>query len=124
MFIVIILVVFFIFYCIYFINKRKARNIKCGALKSKETYSDLLQKDEWRQKRLVILNRDRFKCRYCGCTQNLQVHHKYYLQYPNHQKVKPWNYPDDALITLCDKCHLKVHQTKQIKVYYKKYDSC
>ena len=75
------------------------------------------------EKRKSILKRDNYKCRYCSSTNNLCVHHKYYLQYPNHKKVKPWNYPDDALITLCNKCHYRVHKNKQIKVYYKKYDT-
>ena len=87
-----------------------------------ETYNDLLKRPEWQEKRLKILQRDEYRCKYCGSTDKLCVHHKYYLQYPNHEKVKPWNYPDDALITLCNKCHYKVHKRKPIKVYYKKYE--
>ena len=30
--------------------------------------------------------------------------------------------PNSILITLCDKCHKRVHSTKQIKIYYRKYD--
>lgn len=30
------------------------------------SYNELLQRDEWRRKRLEILNRDRNKCRNCG----------------------------------------------------------
>lgn len=90
---------------------------------TKESYSDLLKYSEWQTKRQEILKRDNYKCCYCGSTNKLCVHHKYYLQYPNHQKVNPWDYPDDALITLCNKCHYKVHQHKPIKVYYKKYDT-
>lgn len=88
----------------------------------KESYSDLLKRPEWQEKRQEILKRDNYKCCYCGSTDKLCVHHKYYLQYPNHKKVKPWDYPNDALITLCNKCHYNVHKNKQIKVYYKKYD--
>lgn len=83
-------------------------------------YEILLQRDEWKQKRLQILERDGNKCCWCGYPHNLNVHHKYYLQYPNHKKVDPWDYPNDALITLCNKCHQKAHQ-KQIKVYYTRY---
>lgn len=85
------------------------------------SYEDLLKTEEWREKRQKILNRDNNKCVYCGETHNLQVHHKYYSKYPNGFRVYPWNYPDDALITLCDECHKKVHNKKKIKTYYRSY---
>ena len=85
------------------------------------SYEDLLKTEEWREKREKILNRDNNKCVYCGKTHNLQVHHKYYSKYPNGFRVYPWNYPDDALITLCDECHKKVHSKKKIKTYYRSY---
>ena len=85
------------------------------------SYDDLLKTEEWREKRQKILNRDNNKCVYCGKTHNLQVHHKYYSKYPNGIRVYPWNYPDDALITLCDECHKKVHNKKKIKTYYRSY---
>ena len=85
------------------------------------SYEDLLKTEEWREKRQKILNRDNNKCVYCGKTHNLQFHHKYYSKYPNGFRVYPWNYPDDALITLCDECHKKVHSKKKIKTYYRSY---
>lgn len=85
------------------------------------SYEDLLKTEEWRKKRQKILNRDNNKCVYCGKIHNLQVHHKYYSKYPNGFRVYPWNYPDDALITLCDECHKKVHNKKKIKTYYRSY---
>ena len=85
------------------------------------SYEDLLKTEEWRGKRQKILNRDNNKCVYCGKTHNLQVHHKYYSKYSNGFRVYPWNYPDDALITLCDECHKKVHNKKKIKTYYRSY---
>ena len=42
----------------------------------------------------------------------LNVHHKYYMQ-----GLKPWEYPDDALVTLCEDCHKKRHQESTIPVY-------
>lgn len=42
----------------------------------------------------------------------LQVHHKYYIK-NNH----PWNYPDEALISVCASCHQKIHDTEDIPVY-------
>ena len=85
------------------------------------SYEESLTSDKWKNKRLQILNRDNYQCQYCKSTKNLQVHHKYYSKYPNGKMVEPWNYPDDALITLCQNCHTRVHNNKAIKVYYRKY---
>ena len=86
------------------------------------SYSDLLNTEEWRNKRLKIIKRDNYRCVYCGRQHaKLHVHHKYYSAYPNGVLVDPWNYPDDALITLCAYCHQRVHARKKIKVYHRKY---
>lgn len=42
----------------------------------------------------------------------LNVHHKYYIA-----GKKPWEYDNDALITLCQDCHGLEHKTKQTPVY-------
>lgn len=98
------------------ILQRWLRSIQPG-----ESYEELLKRPEWHTKAIRIKERDSWRCAYCGNICDLEVHHKYYSRYPNDQKVAPWNYPDDALITLCHKCHEKVHQTKTIKLYYRKY---
>jgi hypothetical protein len=76
--------------------------------KRSEEYSKLLKKKEWKQKRLEILNRDDFTCQDCLRKdiggKNLQVHHNYYI----FGKL-PWEYNDDAYITLCRYCHMKEH---------------
>lgn len=59
---------------------------------------------EWKDRRLEILKLDKFKCVNCGATKNLQVHHK---KYDN--KLKVWEYPDEYLVTVCEKCHNKFH---------------
>ena len=41
----------------------------------------------------------------------LQVHHTYYLDY-----ALPWEYPLEALVTLCDSCHLAIHEKIRIPV--------
>jgi 5-methylcytosine-specific restriction endonuclease McrA len=89
--------------------------------KRKQSYNELLKTPEWKNKRDKILKRDNYTCRHCGKTDTiLQVHHKYYHKYPNGTRPKPWDYPDEALITLCDNCHKRVHQTTKIKTYYRK----
>ena len=53
----------------------------------------------------VRLNNYQFK--YKG----LNIHHKYYIS-----GKKPWEYEDDALVTLCEDCHKKRHE-QSIPVY-------
>ena len=90
--------------------------------RSSDIYSDLLHTAEWRNKRERILKRDYYRCVYCGRRHaKLHVHHKYYSAYPNGVLVDPWNYPDDALITLCAFHHQRIHALRKIKVYYRRY---
>jgi hypothetical protein len=44
----------------------------------------------------------------------LHVHHKYYIK----DKL-PWDYPDDALITLCAKCHFEFHENNNVNYFDK-----
>ena len=71
----------------------------------KEYYKDQLKNPAWNAKRKRIMKRDGFKCRFCGDTKTeLNAHHKYYSY-----DLKAWEYPDDALITLCKTCHETIH---------------
>lgn len=88
--------------------------------KYKSKYDRLLHDNRWYAKRRKILDRENHKCQWCGKTTNLQVHHKYYNKYPNEKMVMPWDYPDDALMVLCDDCHVKYHNKYKIKTYYRK----
>lgn len=42
----------------------------------------------------------------------LHVHHKYYVF-----GDAPWEYPDEAVVTLCHECHFEVHSKNRITVY-------
>lgn len=65
------------------------------------TYSENLQNPKWQKMRLKILERDEFSCQKCGDdNETLHVHHKHYLA-----DKKPWEYPQELLITLCKVCH-------------------
>lgn len=89
-------------------------------------YLRLLGRKQWKLKRLVILERDSYKCCRCGSTENLNIHHTYYCRYPNGQYVEPWEYYDSSLITLCRDCHKYVHKTTAIGfkfVPFKKYET-
>lgn len=71
-------------------------------------YIELLRHPFWQKKAAHIKERDNWQC--CQCHDefsNLQVHHKYYKR-----DKMPWEYPDDALVTLCDLCHFKVEFKK------------
>lgn len=46
----------------------------------------------------------------------LHVHHKYYV----YDKLA-WEYPNEALISLCQKCHQDIHNSTIIKVYNDEY---
>lgn len=67
----------------------------------KPSYWEQLRDPRWQRRRLEIQNRDDWSCLDCGETsRTLNVHHGYYLK-----GAAPWEYPDDALMTLCEKCH-------------------
>ena len=86
----------------------------------KDSYDKDLNDDRWKEKREKILKRDGYKCRWCGSIDRLQVHHKYYNKYPDGSRVRAWDYPDDALMVLCDDCHKKYHSKYKVKSYYRK----
>lgn len=66
------------------------------------SYSDLLRDPRWQKKRLYIFERDKFSCTNChNGSIELQIHHLDYLP-----GIKPWDYPDDMLKTLCRVCHV------------------
>jgi hypothetical protein len=54
----------------------------------------------FRRMRLLALERDRHQCQVCGAKDNIIIHHKNNIKTDN--KL-------DNLITLCQKCHFKIH---------------
>jgi len=59
----------------------------------------------WQKRRLEIMQRDEFQCVDCGAdTKTLNVHHIYY-----NRGADVWDYPDHALVTLCNECHEAEH---------------
>ena len=69
----------------------------------KKNYSDKLKNPKWQKKRLEIMQRDGFACKYCGDAESpLNVHHFEYGK-------EPWDVEDKALITLCERCHILIH---------------
>ncbi|MDH5570391.1 MAG: HNH endonuclease [Gammaproteobacteria bacterium] len=75
-------------------------------------YSKDLKSPKWQKKRLEILQRDEWKCTACNDdSTTLCVHHKEY-----HKDKKPWEYDNDFLVTLCEKCHQYEHL---LDIYFK-----
>ncbi len=65
-------------------------------------YSAKFKDPRWQKLRLEVLKRDDFTCQICFDSEStLHVHHRYYLP-----SKDPWDYPIEALVTLCESCHL------------------
>ena len=64
-------------------------------------YIEKLKDPRWQKLRLKVFERDNFRCQKCHDNQTtLHVHHRYYIS-----KKEPWEYPLEALTTLCHECH-------------------
>jgi 5-methylcytosine-specific restriction endonuclease McrA len=64
-------------------------------------YTEQLRNPKWQKKRLEILSRDGWACVLCkDDTINLQVDHLKYIS-----GKLPWEYPNELLQTLCERCH-------------------
>lgn len=71
------------------------------------TYAEKLKDPRWQKKRLLIMQRDNFTCRFCGDNEStLNVHHLSY-------SANPWDTPDDELITICEDCHQYEHDNRK-----------
>lgn len=82
------------------------------------SYAEKLEDEKWIQKKRDINRRDKCQCKLCGATENLNVHHRYYIF-----QADPWAYPNDALVTLCRSCHELVHSTLPPLIYANRQNS-
>jgi len=65
------------------------------------TYFEKLKDPRWQKLRLKVFERDGWACQICKSKdKTLNAHHRYYTS-----KTDPWDYPIDALSTLCEACH-------------------
>lgn len=65
------------------------------------SYKEQLLHPNWQRRRLEILHRDNWTCRFCYDTEEtLHVHHKHYIK-----GRMAWEYGDEELVTLCAPCH-------------------
>ncbi len=65
--------------------------------------NEYLKSEEWSRKRYVVLNRDHWRCVYCGAPAT-QVHHKKYA------KKNIGKEPIEWLVSVCDACHESLHK--------------
>lgn len=81
-------------------------------------YNTLLKMPQWQNRRKKILERDRKKCRNCGATTSLNVHHRqYHIMEATGAWKDPWAYEDKYLVTLCCNCHKAGHEIFSIPVF-------
>lgn len=79
----------------------------------KMSYYESLLDQRWREKRQIILERDKHTCTRCQMQDTiLEVHHKLYKN-----GLMAWEYEDKDLISLCNQCHSDI--TAQIRTSYK-----
>lgn len=64
--------------------------------------------EEWKQKRILRLKRDAYRCNNCGGTHGLEVHHKGYRGLCGGDDL-------DDLVTLCHRCHRNVTENSRRK---------
>ena len=77
------------------------------------TYEEQLRTSAWMRRKYDILQRDNFVCSIClkdNFESPLHVHHCCYI---NDGRMC-WQYPDYLLVTLCEECHKKEHEEKNI----------
>lgn len=68
-------------------------------------YKEQLKDPRWAKRSREIMERDNFTCQLCGKKHTrLNVHHIRYIK-----ELDYWDYPDELLMTVCEKCHAKIH---------------
>ncbi len=76
-------------------------------------YTEKLKDPRWQKKRLKKLEEQDFTCE--GCDSKRDMLHVHHLEYVGGRA--PWEYANDELAVLCDKCHTFVHKF-DLKLYH------
>ena len=80
-------------------------NTATDTSKKSSRYREMLALPQWQKRRLQMLEKAGWKCVECGAEeQQLHVHHKRYIA-----GAKPWEYEDEDLAVLCERCHERAH---------------
>ncbi|MGM0947162.1 MAG: HNH endonuclease [Bacteroidota bacterium] len=82
-----------------------------------KAYREQLWDPRWRTLREQVLQRDGMRCRSCGASQGLQVHHRqYHIDHLTGNWKKPWEYEMKLLVSLCETCHRSGHRYYQVPI--------
>lgn len=75
---------------------------KVNSANTHKRYQEKLLDGRWQQRKTSIQIRDQFTCQKCKVKDNstVHVHHRHYITGRD-----PWDYPDDLLVLLCERCH-------------------
>ena len=79
------------------------------------SYQNELKTIEWQQKRLLVYQRDKWRCTNKKCKSpnyQLDIHHLDYIP-----GIKAWEYPMDMLVTLCRNCHSEEMKRPYLEKY-------
>jgi len=90
-------------------TKKKRWTTLKKTIKKVDNYSSYLRSRHWKNFRGYILTLHK-RCKICGTTENLEVHHKWY---GTRKKSVLYQESDDDVAVLCKKCH---------DLYHKEYD--
>lgn len=71
--------------------------------RDKYKYDFFLKSAYWQKIRTAVFDRDDNKCVMCGSTEAIQAHHKTYAHHGDEMDFL------EDLITVCTKCHRKIH---------------
>lgn len=83
------------------------------------TYGKLLFDRRWITRRAEIIARDNGCCVICLDSTRLQVHHRQYHYLVGLNQFKaPWDYVNDLMITLCERCHSAGHSKFRVPTIY------
>jgi len=89
--------------CLYSTQTKKPKQSKKVSTVNREPLSEEL--------RNYVLTKDRNRCRLCGKTNSLAVHH---VIYRSDKRNKRWQDQASNLITLCIECHIPIiHNNKK-----------
>lgn len=75
-----------------------------GTRRTTSEYRLFMASPAWAEQRRRVLQRDGYRCRWCGRA-GREAHHLYYA-------VPLVATPDEGITTLCEPCHLRAHQNK------------
>lgn len=73
----------------------------------RRAYAKYLRSKKWQRIRDLVIARDNGECQKCGSKQRLQVHHLNYKSVFQEEKDL------GALVTLCSRCHRKIHRRRR-----------